>query len=263
MSGTGADRDAEQDGTRRSASRDVVAEALRKRIALGGFEPGDRLPTERELAAAFGAGRNTVRQALRQLAEEGLVVTTLGRNGGTRVAPAAPVGAAGTGAQAAVAADIRATLRDYMEYRGAVEPLAARLAAERGSTRARRELVKLLDVGIGKAGAAVDISAYHRVDSRFHLAVAAAGGNEVLHEAVAKARAEMFVGGNALWLHADWHVVYGADADLSCVFRDDHEGIALAVLAGDGATAEQRMREHLADSYQQFLRLLDHFEGRG
>ncbi|MFC6066291.1 FadR/GntR family transcriptional regulator [Streptomyces ochraceiscleroticus] len=255
MNGT----DAEQDGARRSASRDVVAEALRKRIALGGFEPGDRLPSERELAAAFGAGRNTVRQALRLLADEGLVVTTLGRSGGTRVASAAPVGTAGTGAQAAVAAEIRAALRDYMEYRQAIEPLAARLAAERGSTGARRDLVKLLDTEVGELP---DIGAYHRVDSRFHLAIAAAGGNEVLHEAVARARSEMFAGGNALWLRADWHVVYGAEAELGCVFRDEHEAIALAVLAGDGATAERRMREHLQDSYRQFLTLLDHFEGR-
>ncbi|MFE5683020.1 winged helix-turn-helix domain-containing protein [Streptomyces sp. NPDC056512] len=70
-------RDEWTTGTRQAASHAVVAEALRQRIALGGFGPGDRLPTERELSAAFGVGRNTVRQAVRELADEGLVTTTL------------------------------------------------------------------------------------------------------------------------------------------------------------------------------------------
>lgn len=242
----------ERPGQRRP-SRDMVTEILRKRIALGGFAPGSRLPAERELAASLGVGRNTVRQAVRRLAEEGLVVTTLGRSGGTRVRPAPPV----EGERAAVAADFRATIRDYMEYRSAVEPFAAGLAARRGSTADRRALVRMLDEEVA------DLAAYHQVDSRFHLAVAAAAGNEVLGEAVERARAELFVRGNALWLDCDWTLVYPPDRDLSRVFCEEHRAIALAVLAGDAETAEARMREHLEDSGRQFLALLDHFEESG
>ncbi|MGD6746417.1 MarR family transcriptional regulator [Streptomyces sp. BH106] len=54
-----------------------------------------------------------------------------------------------------------------MEYRSAVEPFAAALAARRGSTADRRVLVRMLD------GEVADLAACHRVDSRFHLAVAA------------------------------------------------------------------------------------------
>ncbi len=64
MGGSGSrksgERAASPGGARQATSHAVVAEALRQRIALGGFEPGDRLPTERELAATFGVGRNTV-----------------------------------------------------------------------------------------------------------------------------------------------------------------------------------------------------------
>ncbi|MFM9372821.1 FadR/GntR family transcriptional regulator [Streptomyces sp. Da 82-17] len=238
---------------RQAASRTVVAEALRQRIALGGFAPGDRLPTERELAHTFGVGRNTVRQALRELADEGLVSTTLGRSGGTRVTPP---GSGGGRARAAISAGIRASLRDYMEYRQAIEPYAARLAAERGSGAARRELVALLDTEV------TDLGAYHRTDTRFHVGLAEAGGNEVLAEAVVRARAEMFVGGNALWLGSDWSGVYPTDRDFGLAFREEHEAIALAVLAGDGAEAEARMRAHLEDSHRQFLVLLEQFAGR-
>ncbi|WP_308315475.1 FCD domain-containing protein [Streptomyces sp. ISL-100] len=238
-------------GSRHAASHAVVAEALRQRIALGGFEPGDRLPTERELAATFGVGRNTVRQALRELAEEGLVTTTLGRSGGTRVTPARPGGR--DGARATISAGIRASLRDYMEYRQAIEPFAARLAAERGAGADRRKLVSLLDTKVA------DLGEYHRVDTAFHLGIAAAGGNEVLTEAVTRARTEMFVGGNALWLGSDWSRVYPTDRDFGFAFREEHEAIALAVLSGDGDAAEARMREHLRDSHRQFLTLLEQF----
>ncbi|KUL38182.1 hypothetical protein ADL22_18920 [Streptomyces sp. NRRL F-4489] len=240
-------------GAGQPSSRAVVAEALRQRIALGGFGPGDRLPPERELAAAFGVGRNTVRQALRELADEGLVQTTLGRSGGTRVAPARP---GGDSARAAVTAGIRASLRDYMEYRQAIEPYAARLAAERGGGAARRELVALLD------GKVTDLGEYHRIDTRFHLGLAAAGGNEVLAEAVTRARAEMFVAGNALWLGSDWSRVYPTDRDFGLAIREEHEAIAFAVLAGDGAAAEAAMRDHLRDAHRQFLTVLDQFAAR-
>ncbi|MFG2886671.1 FadR/GntR family transcriptional regulator [Streptomyces sp. NPDC048297] len=243
---------AEKNGTRQAPSHAVVAEALRQRIALGGFGPGDRLPTERELATAFGVGRNTVRHAVRELAEEGLVTTTLGRSGGTRVAPARP-GPGGRDARAAIAAGIRASLRDYMEYRQAIEPFAARLAAERGGRAARQELVGMLDAKVA------DLGAYHRIDTRFHLGIASAGGNDVLSEAVTRARTEMFVAGNALWLGSDWSEVYPADRDFGLAFREEHEAVALAVLSGDGDAAEARMREHLRESHRQFLVLLDQF----
>ena len=110
---------------RRPTSHQVVAEIMRHRIALGDFPPGSRLPTERELAEVLGVGRNTVRQALRQLTEEGLVSTSLGRSGGTRVRAAAD---AGHTPRAEILANFRATIRDSIEYRQAIEPFAARLA---------------------------------------------------------------------------------------------------------------------------------------
>ena len=48
--------------------------------------PGDRLPTEHDLAAWFGVSRMTLRHALAELARRGLVTRTVGRHGGTFVA---------------------------------------------------------------------------------------------------------------------------------------------------------------------------------
>jgi len=51
----------------------AIAEALRAEIAEGLYRPGDRLPTEAQLAARFGVNRHTVRRGLAALASAGLV----------------------------------------------------------------------------------------------------------------------------------------------------------------------------------------------
>ena len=52
-------------------------------IAAGELTPGDRLPTEHDLAAWLGVSRMTLRHALGELVQRGLVVRTVGRRGGT------------------------------------------------------------------------------------------------------------------------------------------------------------------------------------
>ena len=63
----------------------IVAQ-IEQAIADGGLAPGDRLPPERELAAAHGVSRMTVRQALQTLESRGLLRRTIGRSGGSFVA---------------------------------------------------------------------------------------------------------------------------------------------------------------------------------
>lgn len=56
----------------------AIARTLREDIAQGRYVPGDRLPTEAQLAARFGVNRHTVRHALSSLVEDGLVRTRRG-----------------------------------------------------------------------------------------------------------------------------------------------------------------------------------------
>jgi DNA-binding GntR family transcriptional regulator len=56
-----------------------IAEQLRDDIARGRLAPGAQLPSATDLAAQFGVARNTVRSALRTLADEGLLVAQQGR----------------------------------------------------------------------------------------------------------------------------------------------------------------------------------------
>jgi GntR family transcriptional regulator len=63
-----------------------IEEWLAATIAAGDLAPGDRLPTEHDLAAWLGVSRMTLRHALGELAQRGLVIRAVGRHGGTFVA---------------------------------------------------------------------------------------------------------------------------------------------------------------------------------
>src|SRR2546423_10849648 len=66
-------------------AHEYVAEQIRRHIALRLIEPGESLPSERELTAMFGVGRPTIQHALRLLEAERLVEARRGRSGGTLV----------------------------------------------------------------------------------------------------------------------------------------------------------------------------------
>jgi GntR family transcriptional regulator len=63
-----------------------IEEWLAGAISVGRLAPGDRLPSEQQLAAWFGVSRMTLRHALGELARRGLVIRAVGRGGGTFVA---------------------------------------------------------------------------------------------------------------------------------------------------------------------------------
>src|SRR3712207_7751441 len=60
------------------APNEQVANALRAAIKTNKLQPGDKLPSGKELAAKYGVARATVQQAIRRLREEGLVFSRQG-----------------------------------------------------------------------------------------------------------------------------------------------------------------------------------------
>ncbi|MGW5616535.1 winged helix-turn-helix domain-containing protein [Streptomyces sp. NPDC003877] len=73
----------------RKRSPQEIADDLRERIRAGELRPGDRLPTQAELAEEFGVERGTVRQALRVLQEDGLL-SNVSKGSPPRIAAPAP-----------------------------------------------------------------------------------------------------------------------------------------------------------------------------
>ena len=210
------------------AAYEVVADRLRRSIALGEVVPGERLPAERTLAATLGVSRLTVRAALRVLQDEGALVTRRGPAGGAFVT------ARSHGLDAAHVVEV-------FEYRLAVETRAAQLAAGRRTTE---DLARLEECGRALRESA-DAGAFRRADSAFHLAIADASGNGMLRASIEDARAAAFD---------------SFDAHPFRVLRDTtargHDAIALAIEAGDDAGAARAMAEHLDRARAEVLAVL-------
>lgn len=78
--------DASFDPIKRRRISEEISAQVRKQIAAGKLTPGDRLPSERELASAFGVSRMAVREGMRNLEVAGLVTLRKGRYGGAFIA---------------------------------------------------------------------------------------------------------------------------------------------------------------------------------
>jgi GntR family transcriptional repressor for pyruvate dehydrogenase complex len=119
--------------TVRPPAYQVLADELRADITSGRLQPGERLPPEPALCVKTGVSRSTVREALRLLASQHLIVTTRGVTGGSFVShPDAEQLADGLAAGFTLlsnSADVG--LADMLELRRALEIPAAELAAAR------------------------------------------------------------------------------------------------------------------------------------
>jgi DNA-binding FadR family transcriptional regulator len=211
----------------------AVVERLRRSIALGMVAPGERLPPERTLAARLGVSRVTVREALRVLQGEGLIVTKRGGHGGAVVMPGT-VSAEASGPEA----EIRAHIEQIFEYRLAVEAMAARLAAERRTDDNLEALAACQDALVSSEGT----GGFRRVDSTFHLAVADASRNRWLRQSIEDARAVAF----GVLDERPFRVLLDSTAA-------GHARILDAIRAGRPDAAAAAMVEHLVTSRQEVL----------
>ncbi len=146
---------------------------LRQQITSGAWPVGSRIPTEPELVAELGVARNTVREAVRALAHNGLL--DIRQGSGTYVAATSEL--AGVMQRRFAAADPE----HVTELRRTFEVAAAALAARR-RTDADLTRLDLLYAQRERAWAAGDREGFVDGDAAFHRAVVAASHNEVLIE---------------------------------------------------------------------------------
>lgn len=154
---------------------DVLAARLRDLILTGHLAPGQSLPAERDLVAESGLSRAPVREALRVLEAEGLIVTRPGRSGGSVVTLPARASVARSVEQFVRAHGVR--LESLLDCRVAVEPMLARLAARH---RTADELDHLEQLHAAFIASVCNVDTYRRVNLEWHLAVARASRNEPL-----------------------------------------------------------------------------------
>ncbi|RFM34774.1 FadR/GntR family transcriptional regulator [Chitinophaga silvisoli] len=156
---------------RRNSLTDEVAQRLQEQISLGTYKTGEKLPTEPALMETFGVGRSTIREAVRILANSGVLRVQQGL--GTFVEE-----------QAGIAEPLpqrlkRAQFEDLDEVRQLMELKIAQKAAlnrtEEDIERMKAALKKRKEYG-----AANDVAACIDADIEFHLAIAQASNNSIL-----------------------------------------------------------------------------------
>ncbi|OIJ93412.1 FadR/GntR family transcriptional regulator [Streptomyces colonosanans] len=202
---------------RRSALSEQVIAALRNQITSGEWPVGSRIPTEPELVDQLGVARNTVREAVRALAHNGLL--DIRQGSGTYVVATSEL----AGVMHRRFAD--ADPNHIAELRSTLESAAAKLAAER---RTERDL-KQLDALLGRreeAWRSGDTETFVTADATFHMAVVAASHNDVMTAMYADLGEVM-----REWLRGD------VGEELTPETYMDHTRLMDAIRAGDASAA--------------------------
>ena len=159
---------------RASRLYEQIVQQIEESIRKGALKAGDQLPAERELAQRFGVSRTAVREAVKSLAEKGLVESFSGR--GTFITD-------GTSHAIQKSIDLVARisqpdgLAHLAEARAILEPEIAALAAGRIEEQhlvTMREAYEVMD------RAAHDPEAYIEADLDFHLSLAEAASNPII-----------------------------------------------------------------------------------
>jgi GntR family transcriptional repressor for pyruvate dehydrogenase complex len=159
--------------------RQHVENQIRQAILSGEFGQGDKLPSEHDLAEAFGVSRPTVREALQSLAAAGLIDKVPGVSGGSFVR-SVNHHALGRTMRESMANILQLGTIDIQEVhamRRLLEVPAARLAALH---REDKHLDAMTDVVEHQRTTTLDDPEIPELDQRFHTAIAEASGNRLL-----------------------------------------------------------------------------------
>ncbi|MFC6152390.1 FadR/GntR family transcriptional regulator [Nocardioides yefusunii] len=212
----------------------AVADALRSQILSGDLKSGDRLPTESELCELHSVSRSTVREALRALATERLLVTRRGVAGGSFVAAPGPEEIAGLvqSSLSLLSDSDSVSVQSLLEVRLMLEVPAAGLAAAR---RRDADLVSLESHLFDPV--ATDLESMFTDNRDFHLGLLRGAANPVLEAVAAPIYGVVY----------ERFVRREAPVDFWRSVDHDHRAILDRVRAGDVGGAEEAQRAHLVD----------------
>ena len=201
-----------------------LAEEIRAQILGLGLPPGSQLPSEPDLIAQSGLGRATVREAIRLLESQGLIVIRRGSLGGIFVAQPDLSWVSHT--LAPVLTLSKAPLRDLTSYRKMVEPPAASLAASLASAEEKDALLKLATHNPGPG---------YSNEVAFHERIAEMSENLLL-------RVLVMVPHDLLREHLNREEINDTDVNEA---NQAHVAIAKAIASGDSDRAARAMMRHL------------------
>ena len=206
--------------------RDVVFNTLRQAILRGELKPGERL-MEIALANRLGVSRTPVREAIRMLELEGLVIMIPRR-----------------GAQ--VAQITEQDLNDVLEVRLGLEELAVRFACERITD----EEIKALGLAVKefeKKMSNNELSAQAEADVKFHEIIYGATHNQRLVQIINNIREQMY----------RYRIEYLKDVESRKTLVKEHYEICDALKRRDAESAVEKMCIHIRNQQEAILRSLE------
>jgi DNA-binding FadR family transcriptional regulator len=217
-----------------------VAAQLRAAILDGELQPGNELPSERELGERFGVGRTSVREALRALQAQGLVVAA-GPTAPLRVTAPDVLSAGPVGDSFDALMRLgEVPLGDLIELRRALEGAALAAAASREPAP---DLAAAEDALSAMDAAGADVDAFEVADVAFHLALVDASGNSALRLVMLAVRSSI-----SQHLRSALHRLDDPPAELVRL-RAEHAAILAAVRERRPDDAERLVRDHVRDLY--------------
>jgi GntR family transcriptional repressor for pyruvate dehydrogenase complex len=214
----------------------LVAQRIVSDINKRGNNVGDRLPPEREMLAEYNIGRGTLRESLRFLELQGVIALKPGPGGG-------PVVQQPNGSSLATALTLllqfeNAPFRTIAEARSGLEPMMARLAAERISKDTLSDLkVSVDDMGANIANRDIFLES----NKRFHYIIAHGSGNAMFGFLVSALLG--ILDGSAIGIDYP-------EVRRSAVFKA-HTNIYEAIASGDSAASAEAMQKHI-DEYLKY-----------
>lgn len=224
---------------RRTSISDQVSMQIKQLILDKDWKPGERIPSETELAELFGVSRVSVREALLKLNAIGLLESRF--SGGNYVRE--------VGADIYLNAIIPAayvssnSLLELLEFRQVMEAKQAGLAARKAKPEDVARLEKIHKDMVKNAG---NLEAFSEADLRFHIELARITQNSLLVACMELIRDVL--GENMQKLVAQ----RGYESGIN-----DHRQILAAIRENDERRAIQVMDDHVADICKSYMRVLE------
>ncbi|MBQ8591265.1 MAG: GntR family transcriptional regulator [Lachnospiraceae bacterium] len=205
--------------------RDVVFNTLRQGILMGELKPGERL-MEIHLANKLGVSRTPIREAIRKLELEGLVIM-IPRRG------------------AEVANITEKSLSDVLEVRRALDALAVELACDRITEEELQALKKACEE-FEKATKSKDIKVIAKADVKLHDIIVVATGNQRLIQLVNNLSEQMY----------RYRFEYIKDFSQHQTLIEEHRDIYESLVEKNKEAASNAVKKHIDNQKQSIMRQL-------
>ncbi len=223
---------------------EIIMEQLESMILEGSYQPGQRLPSERELAKQFEVSRPSLREALQKLEAKGLVCSRQG--GGTFVRR--DLGSSLHEPLFKLLSQHQEFSYDLLEFRHALEGVSAYYAALRGTPADKQQIQNHYDE-LREAHAAKDAAREAKADAAFHMSIAEAAHNVVLMHFM---RSLMELLQESIELSFD--TLYTNETVRQAI-PQQHQNILRAILDSDPQAAREASHDHIAYVEETLQRL--------